>query len=160
MLAKGIATRGIPPAAAALRSTPYMIDRSRRGRFAASRMISRRRVGASRRGCFQGSRLMAQFDNAERNHQAAIFIRDGVLPLIHKDGWTRNTATPFGRIPPFSFRLAYREMLADMRPWLLEIWKGRGKMMSLEWSDDGRIGPQLIGFKRGPWSDELVRQLS
>jgi hypothetical protein len=42
--------------------------------------------------------------------------------------------------------------LPEVLPYCLDIWRG-GKVMSLEWADDGRA--HIISFKRGPWEAEF-----
>ena len=66
--------------------------------------------------------------------------------------------TPFQKLPVSSDAICYLRALTgrkDNLPYGLNVWAASGKVLNIEWSDDGAI--EVISFKRGGWEQELER---
>lgn len=113
-----------------------------------------------------------------RRLDKARMIRDNVLPWLRACGtlrqlgsatmlmwepapWMFMLRTPFSSWPPEKDRrLDYQQALVrqllqarPVRPYGLDVWHLRAKVMSVEW-DDQTMG--LISFRSGPWETEVL----
>jgi hypothetical protein len=76
------------------------------------------------------------------------------------DGLNVALRTPFQRYPEPDGRVFQRTALFGLRdkpalPHWLDVWEiGRGKVLNIEWTHDGRS--ELVGFKRGDWEQKVL----
>ena len=115
---------------------------------------------------------------ASSDDDAALAIRDYLLPLVHDRGtlecqrdavrlislqlgpWLLKHWTPFNELSSEQASSpGYRHALAQQRtrpelPYGLEAWRDDVKVLSVLWADDGSF--EVDSFVRGSWEDEAL----